>query len=70
MIGILVDDAIVEIENIEKRVARGMRPYEAAMEGADEIGLAVVATTMAIVVVFTPVASCRASPGQFFRSSA
>ena len=55
VIGILVDDAIVEIENIEKRVDRGERPYEAALEGADAIGLAVVATTMTIVVVFMPV---------------
>ena len=66
-IGILVDDAIVEIENIEKRVARGMRPYEAALQGADAIGLAVVATTMAIVVVFTPVSFMPGIPGQFFR---
>ena len=67
VIGILVDDAIVEIENIEKRVAAGMRPYEAAMQGADAIGLAVVATTMAIVVVFTPVSFM---PGMAASSSA
>ena len=67
VIGILVDDAIVEIENIEKRVARGARPYQAAMEGADAIGLAVVATTMAIVVVFTPVSFMPGIPGQFFK---
>ncbi len=67
VIGILVDDAIVEIENIEKRVSRGARPYQAAMEGADAIGLAVVATTMAIVVVFTPVSFMPGIPGQFFK---
>lgn len=67
VIGILVDDAIVEIENIEKRVQRGMRPFEAALEGADAIGLAVVATTMAIVVVFTPVSFMPGIPGQFFK---
>jgi HAE1 family hydrophobic/amphiphilic exporter-1 len=67
VIGILVDDAIVEIENIEKRVATGIRPYQAAMEGADAIGLAVVATTMAIVVVFTPVSFMKGQAGQFFR---
>jgi len=67
VVGILVDDAIVEIENIEKRVARGMRPYQAAIEGADAIGLAVVATTMAIVVVFTPVSFMPGIPGQFFK---
>ena len=67
VIGILVDDAIVEIENIEKRVAGGMRPYQAAMEGADAIGLAVVATTFTIVVVFTPVSFMPGIPGQFFK---
>jgi HAE1 family hydrophobic/amphiphilic exporter-1 len=67
VIGILVDDAIVEIENIEKRVERGMRPYQAALEGADAIGLAVIATTMAIVVVFTPVSFMPGIPGQFFK---
>ena len=67
VIGILVDDAIVEIENIEKRVARGVRPYQAALEGADAIGLAVVATTSAIVVVFTPVSFMPGIPGQFFK---
>ncbi|HEX7885239.1 MAG TPA: efflux RND transporter permease subunit [Phenylobacterium sp.] len=67
VIGILVDDAIVEIENIEKRVRGGMRPYEAAMQGADAIGLAVVATTAAIVVVFAPVSFMNGMVGQFFR---
>ena len=67
VVGILVDDAIVEIENIQKRVAAGARPYQAAMEGADAIGLAVVATTMAIVVVFTPVSFMPGIAGQYFR---
>jgi HAE1 family hydrophobic/amphiphilic exporter-1 len=67
VIGILVDDAIVEIENIEKRVIAGLRPYEAAMQGADAIGLAVVATTMAIVVVFTPVSFMPGVAGQLFK---
>ncbi len=67
VIGILVDDAIVEIENIEKRVHAGMRPYAAAMEGADQIGLAVVATTSAIIVVFLPVSFMPGIPGQFFK---
>ncbi len=67
VIGILVDDAIVEIENIEKRVAAGARPYQAAMEGADAIGLAVVATTSTIVVVFTPVSFMPGMAGQFFK---
>jgi HAE1 family hydrophobic/amphiphilic exporter-1 len=67
VIGILVDDAIVEIENIEKRVYRGLRPYDAAIEGADQIALAVVATTFAIAAVFFPVIFMPGIPGQFFR---
>ena len=67
VIGILVDDAIVEIENIEKRVYRGLRPYDAAIEGADQIALAVVATTFAIAAVFFPVIYMPGIPGQFFR---
>ena len=67
VIGILVDDAIVEIENIQKRVQAGQRPYHASMEGADHIGLAVVATTATIVVVFTPVSFMGSIPGQFFK---
>ena len=67
VIGILVDDAIVEIENIQKRVLTGARPYRAAMEGADQIGLAVVATTATVVVVFAPVSFMGSIPGQFFR---
>ena len=67
VIGILVDDAIVEIENIQKRIQAGARPYRAAMEGADQIGLAVVATTATIMVVFAPVSFMNNIPGQFFR---
>lgn len=66
VIGILVDDAIVEIENIQKRIQAGQRPFQAAFEGADAIGLAVVATTMAIVVVFLPVSFLGGFVGQFF----
>ncbi len=67
VIGILVDDAIVEVENIEKRIERGEPPYKAAFFGADEIGLAVVATTMTIVVVFVPVSFMGGMAGQYFR---
>jgi HAE1 family hydrophobic/amphiphilic exporter-1 len=67
VIGILVDDAIVEIENIQKRVEAGQNPYIAAMEGADQIGLAVLATTLTIVVVFLPVAFMGGFAGQFFK---
>jgi HAE1 family hydrophobic/amphiphilic exporter-1 len=67
VIGILVDDAIVEIENIQKRIESGQSPFQAAMEGADEIGLAVVATTLTIVVVFVPVSVMGGFAGQFFK---
>ena len=67
VIGILVDDAIVEIENIQKRVEQGESPYRAALFGADEIGLAVVATTSTIVVVFLPVSMMGGFAGQFFK---
>lgn len=67
VVGILVDDAIVEIENIVRHIHMGKKPYEAALEAADEIGLAVVATTSTIIVVFVPVAFMGGIPGQFFR---
>lgn len=67
VIGILVDDAIVEIENIVRHMQMGKKPLEAALEAADEIGLAVVATTMSIIVVFLPVAFMGGIPGQFFK---
>jgi len=67
VIGILVDDAIVEIENIVRHMNMGKTPYQAAIDAADEIGLAVVATTMAAVVVFLPVAFMGGIPGLYFR---
>ena len=65
--GILVDDAIVEIENIVRHMRMGKSAYQASMDAADEIGLAVVATTMAIVAVFAPVSFMPGIPGQFFK---
>jgi hydrophobic/amphiphilic exporter-1 (mainly G- bacteria), HAE1 family len=67
VIGILVDDAIVEIENIVRHMHMGKTPYVASLEAADEIGLAVVATTASIIVVFLPVSFMPGIPGQFFR---
>lgn len=64
--GILVDDAIVEIENIARHIRMGKSPYRAAMEAADEIGLAVIATTFTIVAVFVPVSFMPGIPGQYF----
>jgi multidrug efflux pump subunit AcrB len=67
VVGILVDDAIVEIENIERHQQMGKSPYQAALDASDEIGLAVVATTMSIVAVFAPVALMSGVSGQYFR---
>jgi hydrophobic/amphiphilic exporter-1 (mainly G- bacteria), HAE1 family len=64
--GILVDDAIVEVENIMRHLRMGKTPYQAAMDAADEIGLAVVATTLVIVAVFTPVSFMGGIVGQYF----
>ncbi|MEM9448801.1 MAG: efflux RND transporter permease subunit [Cyanobacteria bacterium P01_E01_bin.6] len=66
-VGILVDDAIVEIENIERHIGMGKSPMKAALEASAEIGLAVVATTATIVAVFIPVAFMGGVPGQFFQ---
>ncbi|NLS18742.1 efflux RND transporter permease subunit [Rhizobium sp. P40RR-XXII] len=67
VIGILVDDAIVEIENIARHLKMGKRPIDAALEAADEIGLAVIATTFTLVAVFLPTAFMGGIPGLLFR---
>lgn len=67
VIGILVDDAIVEVENIVRHIQMGKTPWRAALEAADEIGLAVVGTTFSIIAVFVPVAFMGGIPGQFFK---
>ncbi len=69
-IGILVDDAIVEIENIVRHMREGKKPYPAAIEAADEIGLAVVATTATLIAVFAPTGFMPGIVGQFFKSFA
>ncbi|MHC9420120.1 efflux RND transporter permease subunit [Sphingomonas citri] len=66
--GVLVDDAIVEIENIVRHMRMGKTAYQAAIDAADEIGLAVLATTMAIVAVFLPVGLMPGISGQFFKN--
>ncbi|WP_380873310.1 ABC transporter permease [Sphingomonas sp. DBB INV C78] len=65
--GVLVDDAIVEIENIVRHMRMGKTAYQASIDAADEIGLAVLATTMAIVAVFLPVGVMGGISGQFFK---
>ncbi|MEO5368112.1 MAG: efflux RND transporter permease subunit, partial [Magnetococcus sp. WYHC-3] len=67
VVGILVDDAIVEVENIVRHLRQGKTPFQAALEAADEIGLAVVATTLTLVAVFLPTAFMGGIPGLFFR---
>ncbi|MEY4562656.1 MAG: hypothetical protein RLZZ618_1933 [Pseudomonadota bacterium] len=66
VVGILVDDAIVEIENIMRHLRMGKSPFQAAMEAADEIGLAVIATTFTLIAVFLPTAFMSGIPGKFF----
>jgi len=65
--GILVDDAIVEIENIVRHMRMGKSAYRAALEAADEIGLAVIAITLTIVAVFVPVSFMGGIAGQYFK---
>ena len=67
VVGVLVDDAIVEIENIARHLHMGKTPMEAATEAADEIGMAVIATTFALVAVFLPTAFMGGVPGLFFK---
>jgi multidrug efflux pump subunit AcrB len=65
--GILVDDAIVEIENIVRHMRMGKSAYQAAIEAADEIGLAVIAISLTIVAVFAPVSFMNNIAGQYFK---
>lgn len=67
VVGILVDDAIVEVENIVRHLRMGKTPLQAARDAADEIGLAVIATSITLAAVFVPVAFMPGIPGKFFR---
>ena len=67
VVGILVDDAIVEIENIVRHIKMGKSPYRAALEAADEIGLAVIAISATIMAVFAPVSFMGGIAGQYFK---
>ncbi|WP_434581069.1 efflux RND transporter permease subunit [Pseudomonas sp. Z5-35] len=66
VIGVLVDDAIVEVENIGRHLQMGKKPYQAAMDAADEIGLAVIATAFTLIAVFLPTAFMSGTVGRFF----
>jgi multidrug efflux pump subunit AcrB len=65
--GILVDDAIVEIENIVRHMRMGKSPYRASLEAADEIGLAVIAISLTIIAIFAPASFMPGIAGQFFK---
>ncbi|HWX82871.1 MAG TPA: efflux RND transporter permease subunit [Xanthobacteraceae bacterium] len=65
--GVLVDDAIVEVENIVRHIRMGKSPYQAAIEAADEIGLAVIAISLTIVAIFAPASFMSGIAGQFFK---
>lgn len=67
VIGIIVDDAIVEIENIVRHIELGLTPRQAALKATEEIGLTVSASTLTIVAVFLPVAFMGGTVGQFFK---
>ena len=67
VVGVLVDDAIVEIENIVRHLGMGKKPLDAARDAADEIGTAVIATSVTLAAVFVPVAFMPGIPGKFFR---
>jgi multidrug efflux pump subunit AcrB len=67
VVGILVDDAIVEIENIVRHIRMGKSPYRASLEAADEIGLAVIAISVTIIAIFAPVSFMSGVAGQYFK---
>lgn len=67
VVGVLVDDAIVEIENISRHLKQGKTPLQAAIEAVDEIGLAVIATTFALIAVFLPTAFMTGVLGKYFQ---
>ncbi len=69
-IGIVVDDAIVEIENVHRRIEEGQPPLLASFDGAREIGFAVIATTATLMAVFVPLAFMTGNTGKLFREFA
>ena len=66
-VGLVVDDAIVMTENIYIRIERGMRPFEAGIEGAKEIFFAVISTTITLLAVFLPIVFMEGTTGRLFR---
>lgn len=70
VVGLLVDDAIVEVENIVRHLREGKTPKRAALDAAQEIGLAVIGTSLTLVAIFIPVAFMPGIPGRFFKQFA
>ena len=68
-VGLLIDDAIVVRENIFRHLEMGKKPLDAALDGTSEVGLAVIAVTLAVLAVFGPIAFLSGVVGQFFKSS-
>ena len=69
MVGVVIDDAIIVLENIYRYIEeKGMAPFEAAIEGTREIGLAVMATTLSLMAVFVPVGFMGGMVGRFMSS--
>ena len=69
-IGIVVDDAIVVVENVERLIAEGLSPRDATRKAMDEVGSALVATTLVLIAVFVPTAFISGISGQFYRQFA
>ena len=69
-IGIVVDDAIVVVENVERNIATGLRPREAAIKSMDEVGFALIAIALVLCAVFVPTAFLGGISGQFFQQFA
>ncbi|MCP5810267.1 efflux RND transporter permease subunit, partial [Klebsiella pneumoniae] len=63
---VVVDDAIVVLENIHRHIENGMKPMAAAFKGMDEIAFAVIAITLSLVAVFTPLAFQKSATGRLF----
>ena len=69
-IGIVVDDAIVVVENVERLIAEGMSPREATHKAMDEVGSALIATTLVLIAVFVPTVFVPSISGQFYQQFA
>src|SRR5689334_10393699 len=69
-IGIVVDDAIVVVENVERNIAAGLKPREAARQSMDEVGSALIAIALVLCAVFVPSAFITGISGQFYRQFA